>query len=39
MVKDTKNGNVYRADKYLEEWIEVQLESKKTCKELKDELT
>ena len=38
MVKDTKNGNVYRADKYLEEWIEIQLESKKTSKDLKEEL-
>lgn len=23
MVKDLANGNVYRADKYLEEWIDV----------------
>lgn len=38
MVKDTKNGNVYRADKYLEEWIDGQLESKKTKNELKEEL-
>lgn len=30
MVKDLKNGNVYRADKYLEEYIESALESKKT---------
>jgi glycyl-tRNA synthetase (class II) len=23
MVKDLVNGNVYRADKYLEEWIDI----------------
>jgi hypothetical protein len=39
MVKDVKNGNVYRADKYLEEWIDIQMESKKTSKEIKEQLT
>jgi len=23
MIKDLKNGNIYRADKYLEEWIDL----------------
>ena len=38
MIKDTKNGNVYRADKYLQEWIELQLDNKKTSEALKKEL-
>ena len=38
MVKDVANGNVYRADKYLDEWIDLQLESKKVKQDVKEKL-
>lgn len=38
MVKDLQNGNIYRADKYLEDWIDIQIENKKTSADLKQEL-